>query len=336
MVFCGCRRVPRPGILKDTGNKQMPGDRAQFSRYTKLKPKKAMNFTHRLFANLGTRAFLPLAAAAVRIALVLASLSALGQQTGTFRPGQGRTEVWVDNRKVFQYPDEFRQYGTNVYNIKFVREYWCPQPKTLPVPLPKGHIRITWRKIVEDFGGGSIIEGERETVMRTPYGYWYKTGMPHAPLLLLLNCEADKVVFLERERDAKSLGRYTGDRIYSFGLPAGFTNWNSNRIPIYDVGKLLPEAEGRRRMAENAWAAREQSEKARQDERAAVEARTVEFLKTRARDGSAEASYDLGKRYLSGQGVKKDIEEAKRHFNRAAEQGHQAARTELERLERAE
>lgn len=304
----------------------------QFSRYTKLKSKTAMNFMRRLIANLGTRAFLPPAAAAVEIALVLASLSALGQQTGTFRPGQGWTNVWVGNKQVVQYPDEFREYGTNVYNIRFAREWLASggdrdwpyererRPRA-PCPLPGGHV-IGFSRFVADFSDGSIFEGW--------YGYQYREY--RGGLLLTLNAELDKATFLEMERRRKS----SGQQLRCFGFAVGFTNWNSNRIPIYDVGRLMPEAEGKRRMVENARAAREQIEKAKEDEQASVESRTVEFLKTRARDGSEWACCELGKRYLSGKGVDKDIEEAKRLFKRAADRGHQAARAELERLERVE
>ncbi|HNQ88100.1 MAG TPA: hypothetical protein PKM73_05760 [Verrucomicrobiota bacterium] len=254
---------------------------------------------------------------------------ALCQQT-TFKPGQGQKEVWVGNKKAIQYPDEFREYGTNVYNIRFAREWRGAYLG--PCPLPGGQM-IGWRRFIADFGGGSVIEASRESAISTV------SDDPVRPTLILHD-DVDKAAFLEREQEAKRragyYSGYSGSPIVSFGLFAGYTNWNSNRIPVYDVGKLLSESEGRRRMAENALAERKRIEKAKQGERSAIEARTVEFLKARAKDGSAEASYDLGTRYLVGKGVEKDVPEAKRHFKRAAEQGHQAARAELGRLEKVE
>ncbi len=55
-----------------------------------------MNFTRPLIANLGTRPFLPLAATAVTIVLVLASLSALGQ-TPVIRSFAGNGELVCTN-----------------------------------------------------------------------------------------------------------------------------------------------------------------------------------------------------------------------------------------------
>lgn len=55
--------------------------------------------------------------------------------------------------------------------------------------------------------------------------------------------------------------------------------------------------------------------------------RVVEFLKERVEGGSAEAAFDLAKRYEEGKGVTADPKEARRLYALAAERGHEEAKT---------
>lgn len=56
---------------------------------------------------------------------------------------------------------------------------------------------------------------------------------------------------------------------------------------------------------------------------------TVFWLRKSANMGYAKAQYELGLKYLSGAGVKKDLNEATEWFQRAAENGYAAAQTNL-------
>ena len=57
--------------------------------------------------------------------------------------------------------------------------------------------------------------------------------------------------------------------------------------------------------------------------------RVVEFLKERVESGSAEAAFDLAKRYEEGKGVTADPKEARRLYALAAERGHEEAKAWL-------
>ncbi|MCW5556676.1 MAG: SEL1-like repeat protein [Verrucomicrobiae bacterium] len=60
-----------------------------------------------------------------------------------------------------------------------------------------------------------------------------------------------------------------------------------------------------------------------------VEDRVVAFLKERIEDGSADAAFDLAKRYEEGKGVPEDPKEARRLYALSAERGNEEARTWL-------
>jgi TPR repeat protein len=60
--------------------------------------------------------------------------------------------------------------------------------------------------------------------------------------------------------------------------------------------------------------------------------RTIEFQKKRAEDGSPTAQYDLGLRYLSGDGVEKDIDLANKWLKAAAKNGNKDAEKKLAEL----
>jgi len=64
----------------------------------------------------------------------------------------------------------------------------------------------------------------------------------------------------------------------------------------------------------------------------AVEDRVVSFQRQSALSGNRTAQYDLGMRYLQGNGVERDHEEARRWLKLAADQGHNRAEKELQRL----
>lgn len=77
------------------------------------------------------------------------------------------------------------------------------------------------------------------------------------------------------------------------------------------------------------------SEKAK-EEKDAVLKRTIEFQKKRAEAGSASAQYDLGKRYLTGDGLAQDLDAARKWFEAAAKQDHEGASAKLEELKKIE
>jgi TPR repeat protein len=58
--------------------------------------------------------------------------------------------------------------------------------------------------------------------------------------------------------------------------------------------------------------------------------KTVEFQKKRAAEGSPTAQYDLGLRYLTGDGVEQNKELARQWLEASAAQGHAPAKRKLE------
>ncbi|MBL9173707.1 MAG: SEL1-like repeat protein [Verrucomicrobiales bacterium] len=60
-----------------------------------------------------------------------------------------------------------------------------------------------------------------------------------------------------------------------------------------------------------------------------VEDRVVAFLRQRVDDGSADAAFDLGKRYEEGKGVTADPAEARRLYALSAERGNEEAKAWL-------
>ncbi|MBI2929249.1 MAG: sel1 repeat family protein [Verrucomicrobia bacterium] len=64
--------------------------------------------------------------------------------------------------------------------------------------------------------------------------------------------------------------------------------------------------------------------------------KTVEFQKKRAEQGSPLAQYDLGLRYLKGDGVTQSLDLAKHWFARAATNGNSMAARRLEELKKRE
>jgi hypothetical protein len=70
-------------------------------------------------------------------------------------------------------------------------------------------------------------------------------------------------------------------------------------------------------------------------EKAEEQQRIVAFLKLRAEAGKAAFQYDLGLRYLKGDGVEPDLELARKWIGAAAKQGHQQARKKLEEMGKA-
>lgn len=62
--------------------------------------------------------------------------------------------------------------------------------------------------------------------------------------------------------------------------------------------------------------------------------KTIEFQKKRAEAGAPSAQYDLGVRYLEGDGVKKNLELAQKWLNAAATNGNSQAIKKLEALKK--
>lgn len=71
------------------------------------------------------------------------------------------------------------------------------------------------------------------------------------------------------------------------------------------------------------------------EEKGAATKKIVEFQKRRAAEGYATAQYDLGVRYLKGDGVEKNPEEARKWLEAAAKQGNSMATQKLAELEKA-
>ncbi|NMD20841.1 MAG: SEL1-like repeat protein, partial [Verrucomicrobia bacterium] len=72
------------------------------------------------------------------------------------------------------------------------------------------------------------------------------------------------------------------------------------------------------------------------DQKAETLKRTIEFQKKRAEQGSAVAQFDLGKRYLTGDGLEKNLQEARKWFEAAAKQGHAGAAARIEEVGKLE
>ena len=62
--------------------------------------------------------------------------------------------------------------------------------------------------------------------------------------------------------------------------------------------------------------------------------KTVEYQKQRAEEGSATSQYDLGMRYLKGDGVEKDLELARKWLTKSAEGGNSQAKEKLSDLDK--
>ena len=62
--------------------------------------------------------------------------------------------------------------------------------------------------------------------------------------------------------------------------------------------------------------------------------KTIAFQKKRAEEGSTSAQYDLGLRYLTGDGLEKDSEAARRWLETAAKGGHTQAARKLQELDK--
>jgi len=71
-------------------------------------------------------------------------------------------------------------------------------------------------------------------------------------------------------------------------------------------------------------------------QREAILKRTIEFQKKRAEQGSAVAQFDLGKRFLTGDGLEQNLQEAKKWFEAAAKQNHAGAAAKLEEVKKIE
>jgi len=62
--------------------------------------------------------------------------------------------------------------------------------------------------------------------------------------------------------------------------------------------------------------------------------KTVEFQKKRAEEGSESAQYELGMRYLKGEGVEKDEATGRKWLEQSAKNGFSPAATKLEDLDK--
>jgi len=72
------------------------------------------------------------------------------------------------------------------------------------------------------------------------------------------------------------------------------------------------------------------AQKRNQQSQVGVDQRVVDFLKQRIEDGSADAAFDLAKRYEEGKGVVADPKESRRLYVLAGERGNEEAKAWLE------
>lgn len=70
------------------------------------------------------------------------------------------------------------------------------------------------------------------------------------------------------------------------------------------------------------------------EEKAAILQRTIEFQKKRAEAGAPSAQYDLGLRYLNGDGVERNPELAQKWLHSAATNGNMQAVKKLKELDK--
>ncbi len=68
------------------------------------------------------------------------------------------------------------------------------------------------------------------------------------------------------------------------------------------------------------------------EQKAEILRKTIEFQKKKAEEGAPTAQYDLGMRYLNGDGVEKDMDLAKKWLNASATNGNSQAVKKLESL----
>ena len=76
----------------------------------------------------------------------------------------------------------------------------------------------------------------------------------------------------------------------------------------------------------------EKSAEAKQD----IVQRTVEIQRKRAEKGDAIAQYDYGMRLLRGEGLEKNMDEARKWLKRSADQGNSLAKKQLAEIEKKE
>ncbi len=72
----------------------------------------------------------------------------------------------------------------------------------------------------------------------------------------------------------------------------------------------------------------EKAEAAKKD----TEDKRLAYQKKKAEEGADYAQYDLGIRYLNGDGVEKNVETGKQWLEKAAKNGHSGAKKKLEEL----
>jgi hypothetical protein len=70
-----------------------------------------------------------------------------------------------------------------------------------------------------------------------------------------------------------------------------------------------------------------------QKEKEEVVQKTIEFQKKRAAEGSPSAQYELGLRYLNGDGLEKDEKEGRKLLEESAKNGSSLAKKKIEELD---
>jgi TPR repeat protein len=119
--------------------------------------------------------------------------------------------------------------------------------------------------------------------------------------------------------------RYLTVRTPKSPLPAGSVISPSNTTPAGQVAPTAPPVLGVPPRVAPA-PIKPSLDKAERDRR------VVEFQKKRAGEGLPSAQYELGVRYMNGEGVDKDLKAARKWLSKSAEAGNSEAQKKLKEL----
>ncbi|MHC1762906.1 MAG: tetratricopeptide repeat protein [Verrucomicrobiia bacterium] len=208
---------------------------------------------------------------------------------------------WTSNAAEKMGPLDYREVGGVVYEVSQVQRLRTTEALASRYGINRqtsaARVLPNWEfingRVIQVLPNGLLLSGGNSPVL-----------LRNHPSQSVIT-EADRVSVA-----AMRIGRYTYRN--AFGASA--------TIPEYDFGKPVdPPGRGvsqLKRMAE--------SQDPDEPER-----RVVEFQKKRAAEGSVEAAFELGKRYLEGRGVDKDADQARRYLQQAAAGDHKEAKALL-------
>ena len=182
--------------------------------------------------------------------------------------------------------------------------------------------------------GGQVRERGNDGLLleldRRYYGEARNILVKDFPEIFLVKAD-DSLGLLARLKGSDRVKTKSGDDLvvetYEFGLLP-----SEPMVMIAQIKASEREAATRREME---LIARRQADEAALEEtkqKQQLDERTISFLRSRVKLGSATAQYRLGLRYLDGEGVPKNTEEAHRLLQAAAVQNHREAKAKLAEL----